>query len=147
MRKVALSLMIILLAAAGCGSEGSKEINGKKAEDIPVEWAIAMIQRDDAKRLDLLVQSTEALDPEKGPQNEEELDSYQLTEWKASEDKFFYEIKFVDPVAESTPSRQERMEVVSTEDGWKRTQFGNLKNFETLVEDIESRTIKELHEE
>ena len=39
------------------------------------------------------------------------------------------------------------MEVVKTESGWKRTKYGDLNNFDSLVEDIEPKVIRELHEE
>ena len=33
------------------------------------------------------------------------------------------------------------MEVVKTESGWKRTKYGNLTNFESLVEDLEGKSL------
>ncbi|UQD53146.1 hypothetical protein C0971_14790 [Bacillus methanolicus] len=144
MKKLILVLSISALAifAAACGKN---KVDGKAPSDIPVEWATAMIQRDDASRVKLLQEKTKALDPKQGPQNNEKLRGYQLTEWKASNDKYYYEIKFIDPV--SGDGRTERMEIVKTDSGWKRTDFSNLKNFETLVSGLEPKVLKEMHEE
>ena len=39
------------------------------------------------------------------------------------------------------------MEVVKTDSGWKRTKYGDLYNFDNLVEGLEPKVIRELHEE
>ena len=54
-----------------------------------------MIQRDEATRAKLLSENDDIMSPEKGPQNKIELGSYELIEWKASEDKYFYEINLL----------------------------------------------------
>ena len=43
--------------------------------------------------------------------------------------------------------KTEQMEVVKTESGWKRTKYGDIYNFDNLVEDLEPKVIRELHEE
>ena len=40
--------------------------------------------------------------------------------------------------------KTEIMEVVKTESGWKRTKYGNLNNFESLVAGLEPKVIREL---
>ncbi|PPA68691.1 hypothetical protein [Jeotgalibacillus proteolyticus] len=137
-----ISFSVLLFVAAACGND---EINGQTPSDIPIEWANAMIQRDQATRAELLQNPSEALDLSEGPQNDEELQNYRLEEWKASDDKYFYEIKFTDPV--SNEGRTQTMEIRRTDEGWKRTQLLNLKNFDTLVEGLDGTVLRELHED
>ncbi|MDR0140144.1 hypothetical protein RFW18_20485 [Metabacillus idriensis] len=137
-----LSISFLLVVAAACGNN---EVNGKGPEDIPVEWAQAMIQRDESTRAELLIKNDGVMSPDKGPQNKQKLESYELTEWKANDDKYFYRIKFIDPEADE--GRTETMEIVKTDKGWKRTKFDNLSNFETLVESLDEKVLKELHDE
>ena len=139
-----MSIIFLFVIVSACGNE-EVDGDGKRPADIPVDWATAMIQRDEATRAKLLVENDGIMSSEKGPQNIEELGSYELIEWKASEDNYFYEINFVDPI--SNKGRSERMEVVKTGAGWKRTKYGNLTNFESLVGGIEGKTLKEIHEE
>ncbi|WP_191557420.1 hypothetical protein [Metabacillus idriensis] len=136
---VLIMSLSFLLVVAACGSN---EVNGKGPEDIPVEWATAMIQKDQAKRLELLDDETATLNPKKGPENDEKLEKYRLTEWKASEDKYFYKIEFNDPI--KNEMKTETMEIVKTDSGWKRTKFLNLNNFDSLVKDMKPEVIKEL---
>lgn len=140
-----MSVSLLLLIATACGSKEEVNGNGEGPADIPIQWVNAMIQRDDATRVKLLLDSTKALDPEKGPENEMTVKDYQLTEWKASDEKYFYEIKFIDPVSED--GRTEQMEIVKTDSGWKRTKFLNLTNFDSIVQGLDPKVIKEIHEE
>ena len=146
MRKALLimSILFLFVIAAACGN---KEVDGDGGgpADIPVQWATAMIQRDEATRATLLVENNGVMSSDKGSENNKKLGSFELTEWKASDDKYFFEINFVDPI--SNQGRSERMEVVKTEDGWKRTKYGNLTNFESLVGGLEGKVLKELHQE
>jgi hypothetical protein len=146
MKKVLLimGMLFLLVIASACGND-EVDGDGKGPADIPVQWANAMIQRDEATRAKLLVENNGVMTLDKGPENIEKLGSYELTEWKASNDKYFYEINFVDPISEQ--GRSERMEVVKTEDGWKRTKYGNLTSFESLIAGLEGKVLKELHEE
>jgi hypothetical protein len=139
-----MSISLFLIIAAACGSNEVHKVDGKGPADIPVEWANAMIQKDQAKRLELLEDKTDALDPEVGPQNQEKLEQYRLTEWKANDEKYFYKIEFYDPVKDEM--KTETMEIIKTDSGWKRTKFLNLNNFDSIVQDLESKVIKELHE-
>jgi hypothetical protein len=138
-----LSISFLLLITAAC-SNNKVNGNGQGPADVPVKWADAMIQRDEATRAKLLVKNDGIMSPNKGPQNKRKLGSYELTEWKASDDKYFYKIKFIDP--EANEGRTETMEVIKTDSGWKRTQFDNLSNFETHVGSINGKVLKEIHE-
>lgn len=146
MRKFLLmmSVSLLLLIAVACGSKEEVTGNGEGPADIPVEWANAMIQKDQAKRLELLEDKTDALDSEVGPQNQEKLEQYRLTEWKANDEQYFYKIEFHDPVKDKM--KTETMEIIKTDSGWKRTKFLNLNNFDSIVQDLESKVIRELHE-
>lgn len=137
-----MSFLFLLIIAAACGSN---EINGKGPDDIPVEWAKAMIQRDEATRASLLLENDGIMSPDKGPQNKEKLGIYELTEWKANDDKYFYKIKFIDPVADE--GRTETMEIIKTDSGWKRTQFDNLSDFDVLIGGLDGKVLKEMHNE
>ncbi|WP_374720621.1 hypothetical protein [Peribacillus tepidiphilus] len=137
-----IGISFLLIVAAACGSD---EANGKGPAEVPVKWANAMIQRDEASRAKLLVKNDGIMSPDKGPQNKQKLGSYELTEWKANDDKYFYKIKFIDPEADE--GRTETMEVIKTDSGWKRTQFDNLSNFETLIGSLDGKLLKEMHEE
>lgn len=141
MKKLILLMgLTLLLSATGCGSN---EVNGKGPEEIPVEWATAMIQKDQGKRLELLDDKTDALNPNEGPKNKEKVKKYRLTEWKASNDSYFYKIEFKDPIKDEM--KTETMEVIKTDSGWKRTEYLNLNNFDSLVKDIEPKVVKELN--
>lgn len=139
-----MSVLFFSVIASACGNE-EVDGDGKGPADIPVQWANAMIQRDEATRARLLVENNGVMSLDKGPENIGKLESYELTEWKANNDKYFYEINFVDPISEQ--GRSERMEVVKTDDGWKRTKYGNLTSFESLIVGLEGKVLKELHEE
>lgn len=136
------SISILVLIAAACGKN---EVNGKGPSDVPIEWSKAMIQRDEATRAKLLLKNDGVMSQDKGPQNKQKLGNYELTEWKASDEKYFYKIKFIDP--EVDEGRTETMEVIKTDSGWKRTQFDNLSNFKTLIGSLNAKVLKEMHEE
>ena len=40
--------------------------------------------------------------------------------------------------------KTERMEVVKTDNGWKRTKYGNLTNFENLVAGFGAKNLREI---
>ena len=54
MRKILfiMSFMFLFVFVAACGNQ-KVDGDGKVPADIPVEWATAMIQKDQAKRLEL----------------------------------------------------------------------------------------------
>lgn len=142
MRKVVMVIALIMLALiTACGD---KEASDKGPSHIPVKWANAMIQRDDRARLEMLEKPTKALDSGKGPENKKKVTNYELSEWKSSSKKYFYEIKFIDPISDK--GRTEQMEVVKTDKGWKRTQFSNLKDFSEVTKNLDRSTLKEMNE-
>jgi hypothetical protein len=145
MKKImlAISVSFVLIVAAACGSN---EINGKESADIPVEWVNAMIQGDEPKMLDLLDEKTKALDREDKARNKETVEHYKLTEWKASDDRYFYEVEFQDPT-DNNRVRKEQMEVIKTDSGWKRTKYSDINDFDRLVEDLDPKVLRELHDE
>lgn len=135
--------LTLLLATAGCGSN---EVNGKGPDDIPVDWVNAKIQNDQKMMLDLLDQKTEALDPEAEKYSDEKIKQYRLTEWKASNERYFYEIEYKNPT-NNEKVETEKLEVIKSEEGWKRTKYSNLQNFDKLVQDIKPEVLRELHDE
>ena len=48
-----MSIMFLFVIVSACGNE-EVDGDGKGPADIPVEWATAMIQKDQAKMLELL---------------------------------------------------------------------------------------------
>ncbi|MGX1195939.1 hypothetical protein [Metabacillus sp. SLBN-84] len=144
MKKLILLMgLTLLLATAGCGSN---EVNGKGPDDIPVDWVNAKIQNDQKMMLDLLDQKTEALDPEAEKYSDEKIKQYRLTEWKASNERYFYEIEYKNPT-NNEKVETEKLEVIKSEEGWKRTKYSNLQNFDKLVQDIKPEVLRELHDE
>jgi hypothetical protein len=138
-----MGLSILLVVGAGCGS---KEVNGESSEDVPVHWVNAKIQNDQAKMLHLLDQKTEALDPETKSNSEDEIKHFRLTEWKANDERYFYEIEYKNPT-NNDKVETEKMEVIKTKDGWKRTKYSNLQRFDKLVQDLKPEVLRELHDE
>ncbi|MDT0163595.1 hypothetical protein [Bacillus sp. AG4(2022)] len=130
-------LSIVFIVAAACGN------NGQGPSDIPVEWVNAEVQKDQSKMLKLLNEKSKALDPEDKADNDLVIETYKLTEWKANDDRYFYEVIYEHP--EKGRMVTERMEVINTDSGWKRTSYSDLRNFETLIGDLEPEVLKELH--
>jgi len=138
-----ISVSFLLIIAAACGSN---EVNGKGPADIAVEWVNAQIQGDEPKMLKLLDEKTKALDPEDKARNKETIKHYKLTEWKASDERYFYKIEYQDPT-DNDRVKTEQMEVIKTDSGWKRTKYSDLYDFDKLVEDLKAKVLRELHDE
>ena len=138
-----MSISFLVIVAAACGNN---EASGKGPADIPVEWVNAEIQKNQSKMLDLLDKKSTALDPEDTADSEDTIKHYKLTEWKASDERYFYEVVYQDPTENESIST-EKMEVIKTGSGWKRTKYGNLVNFDTLVEDLKPEVLRELQNE
>jgi hypothetical protein len=140
-----MSISFLLLIATACGN---KEVDGtgKGPADIPVEWVNAQIQGDEPKMLDLLDEKTKALDLEDKSRNKETVKHYKLTEWKANAEHYFYKIEYLDPTDNDRLST-EQMEVIKTDSGWKRTKYGDIYDFDKLVEDLKPEVLMELHDE
>ena len=143
MRKtlMAVGLLAVIIVAVACGSN---EISGKTSADIPVEWVNAHIQKDQGKMVELLEKKETALDPEDKPDNDLIVENYKLTEWKANDNRYFYEVEYEHPNDKGI--KIERMEVIKTDNGWKRTEYGSVYNFDELVKNLEPKVLKELHE-
>ena len=139
-----MSIIFLFVIVSACGN---KEVDGdgKRPADIPVEWANAEVQKDQATRAKLLIENDGTMSLDKGPQNDNTIDDYKLTEWKIDKDRYYYEITYSHPTENKL--KTEQMEVVRTESGWKRTKYGDLYNFDRLVEDLELEVIRELHKE
>ncbi|OXT15219.1 hypothetical protein B9K06_22170 [Bacillus sp. OG2] len=130
-------LSIVFIVAAACSN------NSQGPSNIPIEWINAEVQKDQSKMLQLLNEKSKALDPEDKADNELVIENYKLTEWKGNKDRYFYEVIYEHPEKESMVT--ERMEVINTDSGWKRTSYSDLRNFETLIVDLEPEVLKELH--
>ncbi|HER2025532.1 hypothetical protein LCL90_22915 [Bacillus infantis] len=131
-------LSVVVIVAAACSN------NGQGPSNIPVEWVNAEVQRDESKMLQLLDEKTIALEPEDKANNDLVIETYKLTEWKANDNRYFYEVTYEHP--EEDRMVTERMEVINTDNGWKRTSYSDLRNFEVLTGDLEPEVLKELHE-
>ena len=72
MRKILfiMSIIFLFVIVSACGNE-EVDGDGKGPADIPVEWANADVQKDQATRAKLLVENDGIMSPEKGPQNNE----------------------------------------------------------------------------
>ncbi|MFI9225267.1 hypothetical protein ACIGQ5_22515 [Peribacillus frigoritolerans] len=138
-----MSFSFLLIVAAACGSN---EIDGKGPADIPVEWANADTQRDQAKLLSLLDEKETALDSDDKADNQNTVKNYKLVEWKVSDDNYLYEITYENPIKENT-LKTEQMEVIKTDSGWKRTEYGDVKGFDQLVADLKPKVLREMHDE
>lgn len=95
--------------------------------------------------LELIDQSTNVLDPKEGAVNDLAIENYTLTEWKANDERYFYEIVYEHPDNQSIATEQ--MEVIKNDQGeWKRTKYSYLAGFESLTADLKSKVIKETNE-
>lgn len=137
-----MNVSFLLIIAAACGSN---EVNGKGPADIPVEWVNAEIQKNEPKMLDLLEKKSKALDVEDKAENKETIKQYKLTEWKANDEHYFYKIEYLDPT-DNDRLRTDKMELIKTDSGWKRTKYGNINDFDKLVEDLKPTVLRELHD-
>lgn len=142
MKKVifAAGLTAVLLITSACGDKAASDDG---PETVPVEWVNAHIQKDQGTMVELLDKEQSALDPEDEADNDLKVENYQLTEWKADNDRYFYEIKYEHP--EENRMKTDRMEVVQTNDGWKRAKYGDISDFDELVSSLEPKVLEELH--
>lgn len=138
-----MSIFVFIIAAA-CGSNEVHKVDGKGPADIPVKWANAEVQKDQATRAKLLVENDGIMSPDKGPENDKTIEKYKLTEWKVNDDDYFYEITYLHPIKNEL--KTERMEVIKTDSGWKRKEYGDIYNFDKLVEDLKPEVLRELHD-
>ena len=137
------SLSFIVLIVAACGKN---EVDESGPADIPIKWANADTQRDESKLLSLLDIKETALDANDKADNKKNVKDYKLVEWKVNEDNYYYEITYENPIKENR-LKTEKMEVIKTENGWKRTEFGDIYDFEKKVEDLKPVVLRELHDE
>lgn len=130
--------VIIMLSA--CSNAEAKE-----RRDLPVQWATAIVQQDDEKMDSLLVEPFDDLDPSQGAQNGLQLGEYQLIEWKYDDETYFYEIVYFNERRGVKSSHQ--MEVVLTDDGWKKTRYGDSRRFKELADHLgEGEVLREMSE-
>lgn len=142
MKKTILSLCLIFVFATIVACSNSES---ESPSNVAVEWVNASLQKDQSTMLELLDQSTNALDPEEGAVNDLAIENYTLTEWKANDERYFYEIVYEHPDNQSIAT--EKMEVIKNDEGeWKRTKYSDLAGFESLTADLKFEVIKEMHE-
>lgn len=122
----------VLMVAAACSVDHGAHDN--EPSDIPVAWVNAEIQKAESTLLELLDEEPEALDPKDGADNHLVIENYRLIEWKASEDRYFYEVYYEHP--EKGGKETEKMEVIQTEDGWKRASYSEPANFNAVVGEL-----------
>ncbi|WP_221568666.1 hypothetical protein [Alkalihalobacillus sp. TS-13] len=137
-----LSFPVLILLVVGCGGN---QVTGSAASKIPIAWVNAEVQRNESKMLDLLDKKTIALDPEDDADNTFVIENYRLTEWKANDTSCFYEVVYEHP--ETGEMVTERMEVIQTDQGWKRTKYGDLHDFEKRTMDLKPEVLKEMYEQ
>lgn len=138
-----ITFSILLIVAASCSN---KEVSEKGPSYIPVDWVNAQIQNDQAKMLDLLDEKTTALSANEKARNKETIEVYRLTEWKVNDNHYFYMIEYQDPTLNNR-LKTEKLEVIKTDSGWKRTKYGNLVDFDKLVRGLKPEVLKELFDE
>lgn len=137
------SISILVLIVAACGK---KEVVESGPADIPIKWVNAQIQNDQSEMIELLDKKTTALDQTQNAERKDTIKKYTLTEWKATNENYFYKIEFQDPT-DKNKLRTDKMEVIKTESGWKRTKYGNIVDFDRLVKDLKPKVLRELHDE
>ncbi|MEC2054215.1 hypothetical protein I6J18_00295 (plasmid) [Peribacillus psychrosaccharolyticus] len=137
------SISFLVLITAACGKN---EVDESGPADIPIKWVNAQIQNDQSKMVELLDKKTTALDQNQNAERKDTIKKYTLTEWKATNENYFYKIEFQDPT-DKEKLRTDKMEVIKTESGWKRTKYGNIVDFDRLVEDLKPKVLRELHDE
>ena len=137
------SISFLIMIVGACGKN---EVDESGPTDIPIKWANADTQRDESKLLSLLDIKETALDANDKADNKKNVKDYKLVEWKVNEDNYYYEITYEDPIKENR-LKTEKMEVIKTENGWKRTEFGDIYDFEKKVEDLKPVVLRELHDE
>lgn len=138
-----MSMLFLVMIAVACGND---EIDGKGPDTIPIEWANAHVQKDQSTMVKLLDKENDILDADDGPDNDETIQNYKLTKWKVDDNQYFYEITYEYP-SKKNKLKTDKMEVIQTDSGWKRAKYGDIRNFDKLVEDLEPDVIRELHDE
>ena len=138
-RLVFVVILAMVLIATACGNKDSEG-----PSNIPVEWVNADIQKNQSQMLELLDEKSKVLNSEDKADNDLVVKNYKLTEWKASDERYFYEVVYEHP--EKGGIVNERMEVIKTSEGWKRTTYSDIANFEEFTKDLEPEVLKELHE-
>ena len=136
-------ISFLVIIATACGK---KDVVDKGPTGIPVEWVNAQIQNDQSKMIELLDKKTTALDQNQNAERKDTIKKYKLTEWKATDEDYFYKIEFQDPT-DKEKLKTDKMEIIKTESGWKRNKYGNIVDFDRLVEDLKPKVLRELHDE
>ncbi|MCQ6281090.1 hypothetical protein [Bacillus sp. EB600] len=139
-----LSISFLLIITAACSNN---KVNGKgeNSTDVPIKWVNALIQTDESKMLNLLNEKSKALDPKDKADNKETIKHYKLTQWEVNDKDYFYKIEYQDPT-DKDRLKTEEMEVVKTDNGWKRTKYGDIYDFDKLVKDLNPKVLRELHD-
>ncbi|AJD92899.1 hypothetical protein JMA_35820 [Jeotgalibacillus malaysiensis] len=112
MKKTIISLGWIFVFATTAACSNSER---ESPSNIAVEWLNASLQKDQSTMLELIDQSTNALDPKEGAVNDLAIENYTLTEWKANDERYFYEIVYEHPDNQSVATEQ--MEVIKNDQG------------------------------
>ena len=100
MRKILfiMSIMFLFVIVSACGNE-KVDGDGKRPADIPVEWVNAEDSKksiEDARITWLKIESIMIL--KIGLIIKNDIKEYKLTEWKATDDSYFYEIIYQHPI-------------------------------------------------
>ena len=134
-----MTLFMISLLAIGCGSEtsGGKVINGLKPSDVPVKFIQARLQKDEKTMYSLIEGKKDylGLKKEQGPQNQEQIKNYRLTEWIFDSNTYYYKSEFIDP--QENRLREDIFKVIKTKEGWKLDGYGDPPNFDEIVISLE----------
>lgn len=148
MKKITLLVLVVVLTlvSSACSS-GPEKINGLVPADIPVLFITAFIQGDEKKQVELIDAdlSHMSLNPEQGPQNDNQLDNYGLIEWKFDENTYYYKLEYFNPYRNNLRSF-EKFKIIETEEGWKAEDYLDPTYFEEIVAKLEEskKVIREL---
>lgn len=135
--------VFLLIMTAACGT--NKDSQGNSPSDIPVKWVNAVIQKDEHTQYQLLAKKFNDLNKNQGPKNNKTIKHYKLVQWKKNNDTYFYKITYEDP-NDHGRVHGTTMKVVKTNNGWKRSEYLDVENFDLKVKGLKKKVLREMSE-
>ncbi|MBM7554570.1 hypothetical protein [Thalassobacillus pellis] len=132
-------IVTVFLVLVGCQDNGNKDAPTKVA----IAWVHAEVQQDEAKMWELLAEKSKVLDREDEADHTFSIDHMGITAWQAGAERYFYEVSYEHP--ETNEVIIEQMEIIRTQEGWKRTEYADVKDFESRVKDLQPEVLKEMY--
>lgn len=140
MKVKTLVFIVTMFFLAACGDQEAEE-----RRVVPIQFAEAKVQRDHSTLLNLIIEPNELLQGDQEAENDYTINNYELIEWKYEDDIYFYEMTYYDERRQQSTS--EKMEIQRTDEGWKKTIYGDSRKFDEVVPTLgEGEVLREMSE-